>query len=328
MNSKYFSTSAAVALLASLVSGCGGDGARPTGSSSPAAAKSAPRGAASAEQVAEEARGDVDCPARTKTPKRAAGAPVIDVVGVVPGMTYDEAANVVMCTNDLLVVNEDKSRGFQIQLYGAQIRKGFNATFAHERVEKTSRQIMQEMQDRAMARSSNRVVRDVLPGEVKWYVSTIGLPGEERVINAAREERFEEGANPSMASIQQALIQKYGPPTQTQSRNDDPIQLRWAYDPRGRAITETSPLYQRCGGTADPDVGANISADCGIVVAAAIHPLRDNPGLSDFMQVGVVDQAGGYALLTATEQALQQSEMERRAAEIEEANKKSKRPTL
>jgi hypothetical protein len=317
-----------VTVLASLLAGCGGgDGGRP-GSATAAADKSMPRGAASAEEVAEESRGDVDCPARIKTAKRAANAPVIDVVGVVPGMTYDEAANVVMCTNDLLVVTEDRSRGFQMEQYGAQIRKGFNATFAHERVEKTSKQIMQEMQDRALARSSNRVVRDVLPGEAKWYVSTVGLPGKERVINAAREEWFEAGSNPPMTSLQQALIDKYGAPTRKESQSNGVIELHWAYDPRGRTITETSPLYLRCRGAADPDSGANLSPDCGVAVAAIIHPLRENPGLGEYMQVGVVDQAGGYELLTATEQALQQSEMERRAAEIEEANKKSKRPTL
>ncbi len=321
---------AAVILVVGLLAGCGAEDTRPTTSSSPAIDKSAsqPRAAASAEQVAKETRGNLKCPARIKTPKRTAGAPIIDVVGVVPGMTYDEAAHVVMCTHDLLVVTEDKSRGFQVQLYGAQVRKGFNAKFAHERVEKTSKQILQEMQDNAMARGSNRIVRDVLPGEAKWYVSTIGLPGEERVINAAREEWFEEGSNPSMASVQQALLDKYGAPTEIRRQHNGSIELRWAYDPRGRAITETSPLYQRCHGAADPDIGANVSPDCGVVVAANIQPLRENPGLGQFMQVGVVDQAAGYELLTATERALEQSEMQRRAAQVEAANKSSKRPTL
>jgi hypothetical protein len=331
MISKRLPAAAAMTVLVGLLAGCGGEDARPTtNSSSRAAAQSASqsRAAATAEQVAEEARGNVKCPAKVKAPKRPAGAPAIDVVGVVPGMTYDEAANVVMCTHDLLVVTEDKSRGFQVQLYGAQVRKGFNAKVARDRVEKTSKQILQEMQDNAMARGSNRAVRDVLPGEVKWYVATIGLPGEERVINAAREEWFEEGAQPSMDSIQQALIEKYGTPGTVQSQRNGRIQLYWSYDPRGRAITETSPLYQRCHGVADPDAGANLSPDCGIVVAATIQPLRENPGLSQFMQVGVVDQAGGYELLTATERALEQSEMQRRAAQVEEANKASKRPTL
>lgn len=331
MISKRLPAAAAMTLLVGLLAGCGGKDARPTTTSSnrtDAKSTSQSRAAASAEQVAKEARGAVKCPAKVKAPKRPAGAPAIDVVGVVPGMAYDEAAHVVMCTHDLLVVTEDKSRGFQVQLYGAQVRKGFNAKFARERVEKTSKQILQEMQDNAMARGSNRVVRDVLPGEVKWYVATIGLPGEERVINAAREEWFEEGAQPSMASIQQALIDKYGPPTDVRPQYNGSVNLRWAYDPRGRAITETSPLFQRCYGTANPNAGANLSPDCGVVVAATIQPLRENPGLSQFMQVGVVDQAGGYELLTATEQALERSEMQRRAAQVEEANKTSKRPTL
>jgi hypothetical protein len=330
MIQKQLSAALAATVLASLVTGCagGGDGAPQSGTANTSSGtKSAGKGAASAEEVAEEARGRVKCPAKIKT-QRGSNAAVIDVVGVMPGMTYDEAANVVMCSHDLLVVAEDTRRGFQLETHGAKIRKGFNARFAKERVEKTSKQILQEMQDNAMARANNRVVRDVLPGESKWYVSTMGLPGEERVINAAREEWFEEGRQPTVTSIQEALTNKYGPPTQVQAPRNSPVQMRWAYDPRGRLITETSPLFQRCYGAADPDVGANVSPDCGVVVAAQIHPLRENPGLGQYLQVGVVDQAGGYELLTRTEQAFQRSEMERRARQLEDASKKAAKPTL
>lgn len=51
------------------------------------------------------------------------------------------------------------------------------------------------------------------------------------------------------------------------------------------------------------------------VVSALILPLRDNPDLAASMQVGVVNQAGGYELLTATEQGLQQAEPRRRSCE-------------
>ena len=50
-------------------------------------------------------------------------------LGVRPGMTYDEAANVILCTNDLMVVQAD-SRGFQIKTFGQTLRQGFNARFA------------------------------------------------------------------------------------------------------------------------------------------------------------------------------------------------------
>lgn len=282
---------------------------------------------ATAAEVAEEARGDVDCPARIKSAKRDPKAAVDDVVGVRPGMTYEEAANVVMCTHDLMVVQPDKTRGFRIQTYGQTLRQGFNARFAEPKVEKTSRDYMKELQDNAIARGSNRATQDMQPGQSKWHVGTMGMPGEERVITAAREEWFEEGRNPTIASVEQALLKKYGAPTRNQ-HNNGRTDLTWAYDSFGRLITETSPLFHQCNGTADPDGGSNLSPDCGVVVAATLDPLPGNPDLARFMQVGVVDQAGGYEALTATEQGLQGHESQRRARETEAASKNANAPQL
>lgn len=320
--------------LGALLAGCGGGtdrmppaaGARSGGTA--AARDPASAGHASAAEVAQEARGKVKCPAKIKSAARPADAPVDDVVGVRPGMTYEEAANVVMCTHELLVVSEDSSRRFQIQTYGQTLRQGFSARFAKERVQKTSRQIMQELQDSAMARGTNRVVRDMQPGEAKWYVTTMGLPGQERVISAAREEWFEAGRNPTLASIEQALVKKYGQPTESPPRTQHNKSLSWAYDTRQRPITESSPLYGRCRGMADPDGGTSYSPDCGLVVTAVVHALRDNPDLAEYMQVGVIDQAGGYEALTGTEQALQQMDRQRRAREVEAASEHADAPTL
>jgi hypothetical protein len=242
-------------------------------------------------------------------------------------MSYEEAANIVMCSHELLVVQPD-GRGFQIQTYGATLRQGFSARIAQPRVEKTSKQIMQEMQDSAFGRSGNRVNEDMKPGDSKWYVGTIGLPGKERVINVAREEWFAAGRNPTAASVEQALIKKYGTPTRKQPPASGNRYLSWAYDPLGRPITETSPLFYKCSGIADPDGGANFSPDCGEVIAAQIFPMPDNPELSRFFQVGVVDQAGGYEALTATEQVLQQMDTARKAEQVQDAAKNADAPQL
>ena len=78
-------------------------------------------GNATAEQVAAAARGDVSCPAdATPAPS---GAPVDDIVGVRPGMTYEQAANAVMCSSPLLVVQPETGRGFDMQTYGQTIHK-------------------------------------------------------------------------------------------------------------------------------------------------------------------------------------------------------------
>ncbi len=312
-----------------LVAACGGKNDGPAGTG-PAAAgsapKAAPSGNASAEEVAEEARGDVDCPAEVKTPAPAAGMPVADVVGVRPGMTYEEAANVVMCSNELMVVTSGGTGGFNIQTYGTPLRQGFTARLAEPRVEKTSKQIMEEMQDDMMARSGNAVRYDLKPGQAKWTVTTMGLPGAEKVIAAGREEWFAEGKNPAMPAVADALIKKYGNPGMN---IDQPGQrwMRWIYDPRGRPVTETSPLFNSCVGTGASG-GVNLSPDCGLVIEAHVIPMQDNPGLARSMDVGVVDQAGGYQLVTSTEQALEQAEQQKRSKAVEEASKNAGSPTL
>ena len=160
---------------------CGSKSTSTGGSSGTQSGKAAPAGAASAEQVAREMRGNVKCPAKAST-ERPAGAPVDDVVGVRPGMPWDEAANFVMCDNPLMVVSENTSRNYNINTYGHHIRQGFDGTFAQPRVVKTSQQIFQEMQQEQVRRSNNAYVAPLQPGQSRYFVSTMGMPGEEKVL--------------------------------------------------------------------------------------------------------------------------------------------------
>lgn len=314
-----------VITLAGALAACGSGGQSPSSSTAAnrAAAASLPANA-SADQVAAHMRGDVDCPAKVKTPAQAADAPVDDVRGVRPGQTYEEAANVVMCTNPMLVVTPADDRGFQINTYGQKIRQGFTARFAE--AEKTGQQIMDDMRREQQARMSNAVQHDLKPGEEKWFVSTMGVPGQERVIGVAREEWFAEGKNPTVDSVTAALVKKYGQPTQKVDENRSgqlwDRNIYWAYDPRGRLITETSPLYHACRGIADPDQGFGLSADCGVAVTAHIIPMRQsNASLAQALQVGAVNQAAGYALLASTEEGLKATDAARRAKEVKQAAK-------
>jgi hypothetical protein len=65
-----------------------------------------------------------------------------------------------------------------------------------------------------------------------------------------------------------------------------------------------------------------------VVVQASITAMRDNPALARSLDVGVVDQAGGYELVTTAEQGLEQREQQRRAKAVEEAAKSADAPTL
>ncbi|HVY88507.1 MAG TPA: hypothetical protein VG942_06535 [Hyphomonadaceae bacterium] len=324
---------ASCAIAALALAACGGSnsgGASGGGGSANASggAKAAPTGNATAEQVAKEQRGNVNCPAKIATPARAANAPVDDVVGVRPGLTYEEAVNVVLCDNPMLVTSDATGRGFQINTYGQKVRQGFDARFAEARVEKTSQQIMKEMQDDMMARSGNAIREDMKPGQIKYYVGTMGMPGQEKVITAAREEWYPEGKLPPATSVADALIKKYGTPTHRQDIPGTQIYLRWAYDPLGRLITETSPKFNSCTGVDSPDGGANVSPDCGIVVQARVQVSRENQDLAKLLQVGVVDQANGYGALKAVEDGLKAQDDARKAKELNDATKNATAPKL
>jgi len=283
--------------------------------------------AETAEQVARAARANVSCPAKNKSAPRAVGAPVDDVIGVRPGMSYEEAANAVLCSHDLLVVQLDVTRGFNIKTQGQKLRQGFGARFAEPRVEWTAKRAQAESLDQMLARSGNAARDDMKPGQARWYVGTMGLPGQERVVNVAREERFDTGASPTIASVEQALLSKYGAATKHQN-NQGQRYITWSYDPEGRLVTQGGPLFNRCSGNASPNGAVNLSPDCGTVVTAIVAPLRENPDLALSLQVGVVDQAGGYRLVTGTEQALLQADQQRREQETAKAIKNAAPPKL
>lgn len=301
-----------------------------TAATAPKAGGGSKEAGASAEAVASQARGDLKCPAKHATPARADAAPVDDVLGVRPGLSYEEAMNAVQCSHALLVATPEPGRGFKLKsAQAASVRQGFSARFAEPRVVRSSKEILQEMQREATARGANAIREDLKPGQVKWYVGTMGPPGQERVLSVAREERFAADRVPTVEAVTAALLKKYGTATKDQHATATlhPL-LRWAYDPLGRLVTGTSPLVHTCIGTSDPNLGAHLRPECGVVVQALLIPQRSNPELVDRIQVGVVDQGGGYRLLDATEQALGQSDQQRRAGEVAKAQKNAKPPSL
>lgn len=317
------------ALLAGALAACGSKEPPKSGIQTGAADARSAKGDATATEVAKESRGKVKCPPKLKSAKRAAGAPVDDVLGVRPGLNYDDAAALVMCSHELLIVTPDMRGRFQIQTFGQAHRWGFGAGFAQPRVnvKKTDRDYRREMQDRAIAAGTNRARPRGQPGQASWYVATMGAPGEERVISLAREEWFEEGRLPTITGVEQALIEKYGAPTMRFGTS--PLHhIRWAYDPHGRLITETSPLFRDCQGNSAPEGATNFSPDCGIVVQARIQALRENPDIAESLQVGVIDQANGYEAIQRTEQAFQQIEAQRRARQVQDAQQNAQAPQL
>lgn len=316
----------AVMAVAMLV-GCGGDKSGSAGGPAAAKIKADRAPNATAEEVAAEARDGLRCPPTLKSPPRAAGAPVDDILGVRRGLTLEEARQLVLCSHEMLVATEETSRGFDLPAGGKSVRQGFSAQFAKPRVERTGRQIAQDMQDEAMGRGLNRLKREVGPGQSKWYVGTMGMPGMERVITAAREEWFDAGREPTVDTVSQALIAKYGPATRTEGSGSW-HRLSWTYDASGQRLAEGSRLYPICRANPSPDSGLNLNADCGLTIEAAMNSLPDNPALVQFLQVSVLDQAQVYAAVQSTKQGLEGQEAERREQQVKDASSNAAAPRL
>src|SRR5690606_21186574 len=219
--------------------------------------------------------------AKVASPKPKINA-AVDVAGVWPGMTYDEAANVVLCTHELLVVGPT-GRTFEIQTYGQTVRHGFAAGFAKPKENKqvTARDYRRRWQDSSIAAGTNRRAQGLEPGTASWYVGTMGLPGEERVLNVARQERFEEGRQPTMESVRASLVKKYGEPTESGRDANGHMYFYWSYDLQGRLITETSPLFHQCFAPTSLNGVFKFSPDCGFAVAASLNAVRSEEHTSE-----------------------------------------------
>jgi hypothetical protein len=306
----------AVALFS--MAACGSKSTSTAGAGSAQSAKAAPAGAATAAQVAKEMRGNVRCPAKAST-QPPAGAPVNDVTGIRPGMSWDEAANFVMCDNPLMVVTEN-SRTFNINTNGQHIRQGFDGTFAQPRVVKNSQQILEDMRKAEMLRSENAYVAPLQPGQSRYGVTTMGMPGQERVISVAREEYFADGKQPTMDSVKQALIGKYGPPTF--EKDGDRTYFSWGFDPAGNRVPPGSQLSSSCSmNTPTPDAAVHLSSECGVIVGAVIDALPNNPGLAHDLDVMSQNGAQGMAALKAVADFYQNADNARQANEIKNASK-------
>ena len=288
--------------------------------------KHASSGPASAEQVAKEMRGDVNCPAKASS-QRLHEAPVDDVVGVRPGMPLDEAANFVLCDNPLLVITENTSRGYSIATYGRHVRQAFDAQFAQPRVTKTSAQIVNEMEAESMRRSGNAYVAPLKPGQTRYFVSSMGMPGQEQVLSVAREEYFPDGKLHTVDSVRRALIAKYGEPSEA-SDSGSTAYLWWEYDPSGSKIVKGSRLSGACRINVSPDSGTSLSTNCGLEIGAFIQSARENPGLAHSLAVTSQNGAKGYEVLKSTEEALKRVDDARKAVELNKAAKDSSAPKL
>jgi hypothetical protein len=123
------------------------------------------------------------------------------------------------------------------------------------------------MSEAAARRSGNSAEIPLQPGQSRFYVSTMGLPGQEQVISVSREEYYVDGKQPTIESLTKALIAKYGEPSDSND-GGQVVQMWWEYDPSGKKMQQG-----QCKMGVSPDAGTSLSTACGITCR------RPDPGL-------------------------------------------------
>lgn len=266
------------------------------------------------EQIAEEVRDNLDCPAKIVT-KRAEGAPIDDIQGVRPGLTFDEAQNLVLCI-DKKYVSRPGETGYSLNAYeySNKMRKGFIATLKGDGY-------ITDSDGNPIMEATGQKRENVIP---TWDVITLGLPNEELVISVKRTEYFYNN-NPTIDSTKQALTNKYGKPATIKvNEYTGEIILYWAYDTLDRPITETSPLYRECATSLDSSLGK----DCGVRIVAIVGAVQENKKLVGILEVSIIDSAKGSELFDKTQRNFDELDSKRRAEELKDAEKNSSSTAL
>lgn len=235
-------------------------------------------------------------------PGLAAAQAVDDIVGLRPGMTLEEVAALVEGRDDVNLV--ETAEQWIRQSHGIptrQLLRGSNGVACAEG-------------DPAV-RLGGHVVCDTLRGRFEArkdvtneiIVAFTGLPEAERAGILWRRLLFAKGQTPTVASLAEALTQKYGEAHvhatdsgyYSMSHRPGTTALNWLYDPAGNPIVGNDALRSRCVNGPKPWFAAEHSwnGGCGLTVRAEIIPVPGNNLLALELNVSVLHQRDLLAAL-------------------------------
>jgi hypothetical protein len=221
------------------------------------------------------------------------GAPVDDVAGLRPGMSFEDVEAVLECSGE--VDHFDVKPSWARQSHGLATRQLLRAADGEPCAAELRVQGGKGCEDGGYGFAPlQAVTREVV-------VAFAGLPGAERAGVIWRRTAFPEGSYPTVSSLQASLAQKYGPPhlqaTQegyySLGQRRGTTVLSWLHDARQRPIARAdSARRSRCVNGPRPTFERRMSwnGGCGLTVRAEIVPAPGNAILARELNVVVVDQ--------------------------------------
>ncbi|MCP5367843.1 MAG: hypothetical protein H6906_10055 [Hyphomicrobiales bacterium] len=225
----------------------------------------------------------------------AQGGPVADVVGLKPGLTYDEVVALLRARDDVSGVETAvqwirQSNGQPTR----QLVRGADGTPCAAG-EKPLRRGFEVLCNSYGGRFEAR--RDI-GNEI--VVAFTGMPGQEKAGIIWRHTVFPDGEAPTVAALEKALAEKYGTPHMRQTEAGyystthrlGAVNLNWIHAPTGARITQPDSLKARCVNGPKPWFAAKHewNGACGLTVRAEILPQPANRLLAHALNVSVLHQ--------------------------------------
>jgi hypothetical protein len=278
------------ALAALTAAGCGGGSDGPAGEESGAALAISDTPVAAPQQAA--APPARDCPARPSTGAQS-GGPVDDVVGIRPGMGWEDVMWLLACRDDVPVVETGDTWNIK-QAHGIPVRQLIRASDG------------QPCSGQEIVRDMSSTTRSCNDGGYKFkplksianeiVVVFTGLPEQETAGAVWRRTAFPEDSLPAIASLRTSLTAKYGEPQLSEQDRQGRTTLTWIYDLLGRPMSSAAPSFGTCSRGLNADFGSSHSwsSGCGLTIRARISPVYGNDLLAREMHLGVMHQKNFY----------------------------------
>lgn len=228
--------------------------------------------------------------AKAQTPN----AVVDDIIGLRPGMSYDEISAVLQGRDDVAVI--ETAEQWIRQSHGLATRQLLRASdgVPCSEGEKSANVGRYTVCDTVRGRFGGR--KEVFNEIV---VAFTGMPDHEVAGSIWRRVVFPEGKYPTVAAVMNALTEKYGVPHIRQttsgyysmSHRDGATNLNWLYGPTGGIINDDTQK-SRCVNGPKPWFAAEHSWNgaCGLTIRAEILPVPGNNLLAQVLNVSVVQQ--------------------------------------
>ncbi len=285
----HFFKGAATALTALLLFGCGDSD--PTDTTQ----KTAPHDETAMSAQVQKAKAP-SCPPKLTTAPRAEGTPVDDIIGLRPGLSYDEVVALIGCKEPDLTIETGRNWGI-LDSKDIETRQHVRATDGRECTLSEKSEAFQRNGGSCYQSHRKGRLEPRRDGTQTINVVFSGMPGEEKVYGVWRNVSFPKDAQPTVEGVIASLTEKYGEPQITGAVGYGKHKtFRWVFDITGRTMSKTNPSFSHCGKAVNSAFRSRQQwqTSCGITIAAKVVHIRGNDLIAKELEIGLLDQKGFY----------------------------------